>query len=134
MVSSLYNVRCFIIFTFWWDFMFCPPIRYGVLSNPDVFCHIVSFIFILWHKSIKKTTNYIIVTDMEGNIRIDRLPKGRGTDQWKWYCLSRNCPRVVVRTSGNDIAWACGSGNIISTSPYHDPWAVCLSWYCPTYQ
>jgi hypothetical protein len=26
---------------------------------------------------------YLIVTDMEGNIRIDRLPKGRGTDQWK---------------------------------------------------
>ena len=26
---------------------------------------------------------YIIVTDMEGNIRIYRLPKGRGTDQWK---------------------------------------------------
>ena len=28
---------------------------------------------------------YIIVTDMEGNIRMYRLPKGRGTDQWKWY-------------------------------------------------
>jgi hypothetical protein len=27
--------------------------------------------------------NYIIVTGMEGNISIDRLPKGRGTDQWK---------------------------------------------------
>ena len=26
---------------------------------------------------------YVIVTDMEGNIRIYRLPKGRGTDQWK---------------------------------------------------
>jgi len=23
---------------------------------------------------------------MEGNIRIYRLPKGRGMDQWKWYC------------------------------------------------
>jgi len=31
---------------------------------------------------------YIIVTDMEGNIRIYRLPKGLGTDQWKWYCPS----------------------------------------------
>jgi hypothetical protein len=27
--------------------------------------------------------------DMEGNIRIYRLPKGRGTDQWKWYCPSQ---------------------------------------------
>jgi len=26
---------------------------------------------------------------MEGNIRIYRTPKGRGTDQWKWYCPSR---------------------------------------------
>jgi hypothetical protein len=41
--------------------------------------------------------NYIIVTGMEGNISIDRLPKGRGTDQWK------------------------------STGPYHDPRTVCLS-------
>jgi len=24
--------------------------------------------------------------------------------------------------------------NIISTVPYHGLWAVCLSWYCPTYQ
>jgi len=40
--------------------------------------------------------NYIIVTDMEGNIRIYRLPKSRG--------------------------------------PYHDPRAVCLSWYCTPYQ
>jgi hypothetical protein len=31
----------------------------------------------------------IIYTYMEGNIKIYRLPKGRGTDQWKWYCLSR---------------------------------------------
>jgi hypothetical protein len=36
---------------------------------------------------------YIIVTDIEGNIMIYRLPKSRG------------------RTSGNDI---------ISTGPYHD--------------
>jgi hypothetical protein len=42
---------------------------------------------------------------MEGNIGIYRLPKGRGTDQWKWYY----------------IAWAGGEGNIISTGPYHDP-------------
>ena len=43
-----------------------------------------------------------IVTDIECNIRIDRLP----------------C--VVVRN--------------ISTGPYHDPRAVCISWYCPPYQ
>jgi hypothetical protein len=28
-----------------------------------------------------KRNNYIIVTDAEGNIRIYRLPKGRGMDQ-----------------------------------------------------
>jgi hypothetical protein len=32
----------------------------------------------------------------------------------------------VVRTSGNYIALASGSCNIISTGPYHDPWAVCI--------
>ena len=54
----------------------------------------------------KPIFNYIIVTDtdMEGNIRIDRMPK------------------------------AGGEGNIISTGPYHDPRAVCLSWYCTQYQ
>ena len=36
-----------------------------------------------------KVINYIIVTDMEGNIRIYRLPMGRGMDQWKWYCPSQ---------------------------------------------
>ena len=30
-----------------------------------------------------------IVTDIECNIRIDRLPLGRVMDQWKWYCLRR---------------------------------------------
>ena len=38
-----------------------------------------------------------------------------------------DCPGVMVRTSGNDIARAGGEGNIISTDPYHDPRAVCLS-------
>ena len=47
---------------------------------------------------------------MEGNIRIYRLPMGRGTDQW----------------TGNGIARAGDEGNIISTGPYHDPRAVCL--------
>jgi hypothetical protein len=42
------------------------------------------------------------VTDVEGNIRIDRLPLGRGTD-----CET-------------DISLA--SGDIISTGLYHDPW------------
>ena len=33
---------------------------------------------------LKGTLNtYIIVTDMEGNIRMYILPMGRGTDQWK---------------------------------------------------
>ena len=33
------------------------------------------------NKKRSKHNNYIIVTDMEGNIRIYRLPKGHGTDQ-----------------------------------------------------
>ena len=33
-----------------------------------------------------------IVTDIECNIRIDRLPLGRRTDQWKW-----NCPNLRLR-------------------------------------
>jgi hypothetical protein len=40
-----------------------------------------------------------IATDVEGNIRIDRLHLGTGTD------------REIY----------------ISTSPYHDPWEVCIS-------
>ena len=44
-----------------------------------------------------------IVTAMEGNIRIDRSPLGPGTDR------------------ETDISFASGSGNIISTSPYHYP-------------
>jgi len=60
---------------------------------------------------------YIIVTDMEGNIRIYRLPKGRGTDQWKWYCPS----------------WRQGQYHFHWSVP-HDPRAVCLSWYCTPYQ
>ena len=50
-----------------------------------------------------------IVTDMEGDIWIDGLPLGPGTDR------------------ETDITLAAGSGNIISTGPYHDPWAVCIS-------
>ena len=46
---------------------------------------------------------------MEGNIRIYRLPKGCGTDQWKCYCLS----------------WRRGKYQF--HGPYHDPRAVCLS-------
>ena len=37
--------------------------------------------------------NYIIVTGMEGNISIDRLPKGRGTDQWKSFHWSVPRPK-----------------------------------------
>ena len=50
----------------------------------------------------------IIVTDMECNIRINRLPLGHTNRE-------------------TDISLASGSGNIISTSLYHDPWAVCIS-------
>jgi hypothetical protein len=46
-----------------------------------------------------------IVTDIEDNIRIYRLPSGRGMDH------------------EIDISLASGSGNIIFTGPYHDPWA-----------
>ena len=38
--------------------------------------------FVLFNSMLKYVI-YIIVTDMEVNIRIDRLPKGRDTDQWK---------------------------------------------------
>jgi hypothetical protein len=48
-----------------------------------------------------------IVTDIEpvieGNIRIYRLPTGRGTNH------------------EIDITFASGSGDIIFTGPYHDP-------------
>ena len=47
-----------------------------------------------------------IVTDMEGNIRIDRLPLGSGTDH------------------ETDISLAYDLGNIISTGMYHDTLAV----------
>jgi hypothetical protein len=40
---------------------------------------------------------------MEGNMRIERLPLGPGTDH------------------ETDISLASGSGNIFSTCPYHDP-------------
>ena len=50
-----------------------------------------------------------IFTDMDDNIRIDRLSLGHGADR------------------GTDILLASGSGNIISTGQYHDPWAVCIS-------
>jgi hypothetical protein len=50
-----------------------------------------------------------IVTDIEGNIRIYRLPSGHGTDH------------------EIDISLGSGSGNIFFTVPYYDPWAVCIS-------
>ena len=52
-----------------------------------------------------------MVTDMEGNIRRDRLPVGHG----------KRTDREI------DISLASGSGNVISTCPYHAQWAVCLS-------
>ena len=45
---------------------------------------------------LQEVTLYIIVTDMEANISIDRLPKGRGTDQWKWYCPSLDISNYCV--------------------------------------
>jgi hypothetical protein len=38
---------------------------------------------------------------MEGNIRIYRLLKGRGTDQWKWYCRAGGEGNIyfMVRTA-----------------------------------
>jgi hypothetical protein len=38
---------------------------------------------------------------MEGNIRIYRLPKDRGTYQWKWYCQSGGEGNIyyMVRTT-----------------------------------
>ena len=66
---------------------------------------------VLWpYIDDKSTNNYTIITDMDGNIRIYGLP----TDQWRLY--SRR--RLKYQLHG----------------PYHDPMAVCLSWYCPPYQ
>lgn len=63
------------------------------------------------YHAIKLWYNYIIVTNMEGNIRIYRLPKGLGTDRWKWYYPSRR--RVKYHLHG----------------PYHDPSLSCLWHY-----
>jgi len=49
------------------------------------------------------------VADMEDNIRIDRLLLGHG------------------KNHETDISLASGSVNFISTGPYHDPWAFCIS-------
>jgi hypothetical protein len=74
------------------------------------------------HKVIPSTQHILcvfnsintIVTDIEGNIRIYRLPSGRGTNH------------------EIDISLASGSGKIMFTGPYHDPWAVCISRYTLT--
>ena len=66
---------------------------------------------VLWpYIDDKSTNNYTIVTDMEGNIRIYGLP----TNQWRLYCRRQRKYQLH--------------------SPYHDPRAVCLFWYCPPYQ
>jgi hypothetical protein len=49
-----------------------------------------------------------IVTDMECNIRIDRLPLGRGTDQWKMIYTSPpaqaiSFPLVHTTTIGQSV-------------------------------
>lgn len=56
-----------------------------------------------WISETDPSTNYFIVTHMEGNSMIDRLFKGRGKGQW------------IYQFHG----------------PYHDSTAVCLSWYRP---
>ena len=61
------------------------------ISKAISFCHhIPTLVHENSHYTLynEKCFNYIIGTDMEGNIRIYRLPKGRDTDQWKWYCSS----------------------------------------------
>jgi len=52
---------------------------------------------------------------MEVNIKIYRLTKGRGMDQWKWLCLSRR------------------RGKYQFHGPHRDPRTVCLFWYCNPY-
>ena len=44
-----------------------------------------------------------IITDRECNIRIDRLPLGRGTEQWKWYCPRLSFPLVNTTTFGQSV-------------------------------
>ena len=90
-------------------------------SVPWTICYILKFTrempqinisrSVLWpYIDDKSTNNYTIITDMDGNIRIYGLP----TDQWRLYCRRR----LKYQLHG----------------PYHDPMAICLSWYCPPYQ
>ena len=55
---------------------------------------------------------------MEGNIRIYRLLKGRGTGPVEM---------ILPDPKARAISFPIGEGNIISNSSYHDPRAVCLS-------
>ena len=89
-------------------------------SVPWTICYILKFTrempqinisrSVLWpYIDDKSTNNYTIITDMDGNIRIYGLP----TDQRRLYCRRR----LKYQLHG----------------PYHDPMAVCLSWYCPPF-
>ena len=71
------------------------PLRF--LDSLTNFLHLYCVCQILVFNAI-----HTIITDVEGNIRIDRLPLGRGTD----------CETDI----------SLDSGDIISTRLYHDPW------------
>ena len=68
---------------------------------------------------------YIIVTDIEGNtcIRIYRLPMGRGTDQWKWYCPSRRRGKYLP-----GISWSLPRPEWIEIKGCCSFW--CYRWNC----
>jgi hypothetical protein len=69
-------------------------------------------LYCVWQILVFNAIN-TIVTDMECNIRIDILPLGRGTDQWKWYChndpwsvsISWYCPPYISNYYINIISW-----------------------------
>jgi hypothetical protein len=93
----------------WWyrsisAYKIAVPIRFRFLDSLKNFCALYCVCQILVFNAINT-----IVTDMEGNIRIERQPLGRGTDR------------------ETDISLDSGSGNIMST-------AICISWYCLPYQ
>ena len=70
----------------------------------------------IWH------LQYTIVTDTECNIRIDRLPLGRGTNQWKWYC-----PRL--RIGKYHFHWSVPR----SLSSLYVSWYICITLHISNY-
>ena len=68
--------------------------------------------YIIWYNKsgvvlLAVDDTYIIVSDIEGNIRIYRLSKGRGTDQLTWYCPSQRIGNIIFmvrsRTPGQSV-------------------------------